>query len=451
MINKEIFRAYDIRGIYQTDLNEDVAYNIGRSLGTYSINNGKKEFLVGHDNRLSSPILSKKLIEGLLSTGINVVNINLVTTPMFYFARKHLNIWASCMITASHNPREYNGFKISFNNLGNAVGNEIEAFRDFTLASDFITGNGTLKEVNITDEYLKLISNSLHFGNKKIKVVIDCGNGTASTIIKKLCDMLPITYDLLYCESDGNFPNHHPDPSVSSNLIDLQKRVKELNYDIGFAVDADADRVRIVDNFGTIINSDIYMIIMYRYLNERLKNRTAVYDVKCSRALIDELDKLNISGEMLRTGNSYLYRKVNEDNIDFAGEYSGHMFFNDNFLGFDDGLYAGFRMVEILSKTDLTMLDLCNNINRYYSTDEEKIEVREDNKKEIIEEVKEYVINKKYKYCDIDGVRVEFEDGWALIRYSNTGPNITLRFEAKTEERLNIIKDEFINLISKIK
>lgn len=449
MINQTIFRAYDIRGIYEEQITDETAYILGKSFGSYVKLRGKTEVLVGYDNRLSSPVLADNLIKGLLESGVDVTSLGLVTTPMYYFARQHLNKWAAIMITASHNPSNHNGFKISFDENGNAAGEEIIAFRDFTNKGEFSTGEGKLSTYDIKDEYVNLIVNNLKI-NKNIKAVFDCGNGTVSVIIKEILDKLNVTYDLLYCDSDPTFPNHHPDPSVSENLVDIQKRVVELGYDIGIALDADGDRVRIIDEKGNIINSDVFMIIMYRYLNNNLKVRKALYDVKCSKALVDELEKLGLEQIMYRTGNSYMYRKMHEENLEFAGEYSGHMWFGDRFYGFDDGLYAGLRMIEVLSNTDKKMSELYNDINVYYSTDELKINTTEENKYKIVEEVKKYTIGKNYKYNDIDGIRVEFSDGWALIRYSNTGPVISARFEANSNERLKEITDEFMAIINKM-
>ncbi len=449
-ISDTIFRAYDIRGIYNDDITNETAYTLGKSFGTYVLERGATEVLVGHDNRLSSPVLSENLIKGLLETGVNVTDLGLVTTPMYYYARSFLNKWSAVMITASHNPSNHNGFKISFDSRGNAAGEEIQAFKDYTNAGNFVTGKGIYSTYDIRENYINLLVNSLKLGNKKIKLVIDCGNGTCSLVIKDILDRLNVTYDLLYCESDGNFPNHHPDPSVSSNLVDLQKRVLELNYDLGIAVDADGDRVRIIDNKGNIINSDIFMIVMYRYLNDSLKVRKALFDVKCSKALLDALDDLKIEKIMYRTGNSYMFRKVNEDHIEYAAEYSGHMWFGDRFKAFDDGIYAGLRMVEVLSNTDKTLNDLCSDVNTYYSTDEIKVNTTETGKVEIVDRVKLYAESKEYKFNDIDGIRVEFEDGWALIRYSNTGPSVTIRFEANTEKRLQEINDEFMDVINEI-
>ena len=435
MINQTIFRAYDIRGIYNEQITDETAYILGKSFGSYVQLKGKKEVLVGYDNRLSSPNLANNLIKGLLETGVNVTNLGLVTTPMLYYARQHLNKWAAIMITASHNPSNHNGFKISFDENGNAAGQEIIDFRDFTNKNEFVKGNGILSNYDIKNEYINLIVSNLKI-NKNIKAVFDCGNGTVSLILKDILDKLNITYDLLYCDSDPTFPNHHPDPSISSNLVDIQN-----------AMDADGDRVRIIDNKGNIINSDVYMIMMYRYLKDKIVNK-ALYDVKCSKSLIDELNKLNYEHIMYRTGNSYMYRKFHEEKIEFAGEYSGHMWFGDRFYGFDDGLYAGLRMIELLSNSDKKLDELYNDINVYYATDELKINTTEEKKYQAVEEVKKYAISKNYKYNDIDGIRVEFADGWALIRFSNTGPIISARFEANTKQRLQKINDEFMKIIN---
>jgi len=447
-MDKLIFREYDIRGVVPDNINDDMAYTLGQSFGSYIQKFNQKKVLVGYDNRLSSPSLADNLIKGLLSTGVDVVSLGLVTTPMYYYARCHLNIWQGLMITASHNPADNNGFKISFNDLGNAAGSEIYAFRDFAFEGNFVNGKGNLSTYDIKDEYVNLIKQSLNFG-KRIKVLVDCGNGTGSIVIKDILDTLPLDYELIYAESDGTFPNHHPDPAVNANLVDLQKKVVELNCDLGFGIDADADRVRVVDEKGNIIDTDIYMAIMYRYLLPNMKTKKALYDVKCSKALIDELDKLGLEQIMNRTGNSYQYRKVFEENIDFGGEYSGHLFFKDKFPGFDDGIYAGLRMAELISNVG-PLSELTKDINKYYSTEEIKIAVEETKKFDIINKMKEKLDNKGYQYNDIDGVRVTFVDGWGLIRASNTGPMLTVRFEADSEKRLDEIKDELTDMLNQI-
>lgn len=449
-VSNEIFRAYDIRGEYGNNITEEFAYILGKAFGSYIEKFNSNEVLVGYDNRLSSPSLSENLIKGLIDSGANVIDLGLVTTPMYYYARYKLNKWSAIMITASHNPMGDNGFKISYDARGNAAGEEILELRDFIIAGNFKEGKGNLTTYDIKDEYIDLITNSIKLGSKKIKLVMDCGNGTCSLIIKDILDKLNVTYDLLYCESDGTFPNHHPDPAVASNLVDLQKRVVELGYDLGIAVDADGDRVRVVDNKGNVINSDIFMVVMYRYLNKELKTRKALFDVKCSKALLDALDELEIEKVMYRTGNSYMFRKSKELDIDYSAEYSGHMWFGDRFEVFDDGIYAGLRMVEVLSNSDESLNELCSNINTYYSTDELKVKTTEEGKVIIVDKVKNYAKEKGYNYNDIDGIRIEFVDGWALIRYSNTGPNVTVRYEANTTSRLEEIEKEFTLVINNI-
>lgn len=446
MINDKIFREYDIRGIYGVDLDFDKAYMIGKSFGTYI---DEKKVIVGHDNRLSSPELNEGLIKGLLETGINVIDLGLLTTPMYYYAKKKLKIKNGIMITASHNPKEYNGFKISFDIMGNAYGKYIYDFRDFVKKQIYTEGLGILEHYNIKEEYLNEVKKSVNLGDKKIKCVFDCGNGTGSIIIKDIVSMFNIDAIFINCESDGNFPNHHPDPSVEENMEQLKKKVIETKSDLGIGIDGDADRVGFVLNTGKYITIDLAMIIYYR--NLKLKEKKALYDVKCSRSLIDELEKLGFTHEMYRTGNSYMNMKINTDNYEFAGEYSGHLWFKDKWLGFDDGIYAGLRMIEILSLTDKTISEHLENINKYYSTNEIKIPVTDENKFKIVDKVKEYSISKDYKIITIDGVRVEMPNSWALIRCSNTGPNLTVRYEATTEEELHRIENEFNNLINKLK
>lgn len=450
MLVKETFREYDIRGIYNKELNDETGYLIGQSYGSKVQDLGYNQVIVGYDNRLSSPNIHEKLIKGLKETGINIIDLGLVTTPILYFARRHLNIPCGIMITASHNPKEYNGFKFSFNKIGNAYGKDIEEFYEYTKKGIFKKGIGTVKKIDILDDYTDYIIKSLNLGNKKIKAVFDPGNGTGAIIIKKVISKLPIEAFYINDISDGTFPNHHPDPSVKENMYELEQKVKELNYDIGVALDGDADRVGIVDNNGETISIDILMAMVYKYLNKNLKYRNALFDVKCSRTLIDELKRLKINQVMYRTGASYTNMMMQTGEFDFGGEYSGHLFFKDKFYGFDDGLYAGLRIIEILSN-NITFEDLKKDLNKYYSTNEIFIDVEENNKKNIINKIKEYVIENEYKYNDIDGIRVEFENGFALIRASNTTPRLSIRFEGKTKEELEEIKKEFMNLLEVLK
>ena len=449
-VNSEIFREYDIRGIYGKDLDIDVAYTIGRSFGSYIKQFDSNEVIVGNDNRESGNVLSNGLIKGLLESGVNVINLGLVTTPMYYYAKKKNNIKSGIMITASHNPREYNGFKIAFTEIGNACGQEIANFEKYTNELNFDEGLGSITTLNIRPDYLDLMKRSIDLGKRKVKVVYDCGNGTGSIIIKDILDLFNIEYELLYCDSDPTFPNHHPDPCVHANMIDLGNKVKELGYDLGIGIDGDADRVGLVDENGNIISTDLIMIIVYRYLADKISDKKAIYDVKCSKSLIDELEKLGYDQKMNRTGNSYQNRAINEGNYMFGGEYSGHVWFNDKFPGFDDGIYAGLRLIEILSNTDKKTSELLNGINKYYSTEELKFHAEDNVKFDIVSKIKQYCLDREYDIITIDGVRVSFEDSWALVRCSNTGPNITARFEAKTKERLEEIQEEFVSKIKKL-
>ncbi len=449
-INDEIFREYDIRGIYGKDLNIDVAYTLGKGFGSYIQRNGDNEVIIGNDNRESGPVLSNGLIKGLMESGVHIINLGLVTTPMYYYAKKKYQIKTGIMITASHNPREYNGFKISFDEKGNACGEAITKFRDFIKEGNFIEGNGQLTTKNIREDYLDLVYNSIDLGNRKIKVVYDCGNGTGSIIIKDILDMFNVEYELLYCESDPTFPNHHPDPCVHANMIDLGNKVKELGYDLGIGIDGDADRVGLVDENGQIISTDLIMAIVYRYLEPNLKTRKAIFDVKCSKALIDELDRLGLEYTMNRTGNSYNNLAINEGHYDFGGEYSGHVWFTDKWPGFDDGIYAGLRLIEILSKTNKKTSELLEGINKYYSTEELKFQTTDNIKFQIVDKIKQYCLKQGYDIITTDGVRVNFDDSWALVRASNTGPNITVRFEATTEQRLQELQDEFTNQLNSL-
>lgn len=447
-VNPYIFRGYDIRGVYPSEINEDVAYTIGRSYGSYIREHGKEKCVIGHDNRLSSDSLTEALIKGVRESGVDVVYLGLVTTPMYYYSWEKLQIPSGIMVTASHNPKDDNGFKFSFDERGNAKGEMIQEFYRYTAAGHFQEGKGTLTEYNIKEDYIQLMKQSLSFGDHKVKVIIDCGNGTTSIIAKELYEQFPIDLDVLYGESDGNFPNHHPDPCVEANLESLKKRVLEVKADVGIGFDGDGDRLGIVDEKGNYVPTDLYMIIMIRDIIDKVQNKTFLYDVKCSKALEDEIIKLGGTPYCYRTGNSYTKAKVKEEHMPFGGELSGHVYFNDRFPGFDSGLYAGLRLIEILSKTNRSVSQLLEGINHYYATEEIKFTSTDATKHQVVEKIKEYCEGQHYRLLTIDGVKVLFDDGWALIRVSNTGPNITARFEAKTKERLEQLQQEFITKIN---
>ena len=448
-LNKYIFRGYDIRGVYPTDLNKEVANIIGKSFGTYVRRLGHMTAVVGRDNRYSSDELAESLIDGILSTGVNVIDLGLVTTPMYYYACIKLNNPTGIMVTASHNPKDDNGFKFAFDERGNARGEMIEEFRDFTFQGDFDEGKGKMSKYNIREEYLDLFRKSLDFGNRRVKVVIDLGNGTTSCIAEELYKMFPIDVDVLFGDSDPSFPNHHPDPCVEKNLDALKKRVLDTHADLGIGFDGDGDRLGVVDEQGKYIATDKYMIIIIRDIIDKVTKKEFLYDVKCSKSLTDEIEKLGAKGICYRTGNSYTKAKVKDDNLPFGGELSGHVYFNDKWPCFDSGLYAGLRLIEILSKTNKKTSELLEGINNYYSTEELKFPSSDDKKFEIVDKIKKYCIEKNYNINDIDGVRVTFDYGWALVRCSNTGPNITARFEANSKEKLEELQVEFIGQINK--
>lgn len=445
-LNKNMFREYDIRGIYGTDLNGDISYLIGRGLGSKMRKLNITKTLVAYDNRLSSIELEENLVKGLIESGINVYRLGLASTPMCYYANNYFNTNCSVMITASHNPKEYNGYKFSFDGISNVCGSGVMEIYNIITNKDFVNGNGSISNVDIEEEYIKLLTNNINLP-KKLKIVYDCGNGTTSIIAKKIFDKLNVEYIPLYDESDGRFPNHHPDPSVEENLQDLKKVVIENKASLGIAFDGDGDRVGVVDEKGQMIDADKYLIIMWKYLANKVNKKETFFDVKCSKALEDELIKLGIKPNETRTGNSYTRKISAEGDYILGGELSGHIYFRDKFPGYDDGIYAGIRLIEALANLDVELSSMLNEITKYYSTKENKIAVDDNIKFKIVDEVKKYCINKGYKFITLDGVKVKYDDGFALVRASNTGPNITTRYEAKTESRLNEITTEYNNLI----
>lgn len=449
-IKKEIFREYDVRGIFPKDINEDVSYTFGRAYGTYIKTRNQTKCIVGYDNRYSSNELQGALIKGIVDSGIDVISLGLVTTPMYYYACLKLNVPAGVMVTASHNPKDDNGFKFSFDEEGNCKGKDIEDFYQFIMDGNFDQGDGIISFYDIKEEYYQYLLSSININKeRKLKIVIDCGNGTTSFFAPTLYNLIGQNLVVLYGKSDPNFPNHHPDPCVEENLKVLKDAVVELKADIGIAFDGDGDRVGIVSEKGEHIPADQVMILLARDILPKQENKKVLYDVKCSNALVEEIEKLGGTPIISRTGNSYTKKGTKDNDCILGGEYSGHIFLRDKFLGFDSGMYVGLRVIEALSNTDKTVSELLDGISKYYITEEIKIPSSDEKKKEVIENIKKHCKEEGYPIVDIDGVRINLDDGWALVRCSNTGPNITARFEGKTESVRDKLKDKFMELIEK--
>ena len=449
-INKLMFREYDIRGIFGEDITEEVSYLIGRAFASKMTKLGLNKTMLAYDNRTSSPIIEENVLKGLIDSGITVYRLGLASTPMCYFATNYYDVNCSMMITASHNPKEYNGFKFSYNGIHNAFGDSVREIYNMIINEDFVDGEGKIIECDIEEEYIKLLTDNIKLGDRKIKVVYDCGNGTTSIFADKVFDRLNVEKIPLFNISDGNFPNHHPDPCDEENLKALKEEVIKNKADLGIGFDGDGDRVGVVDEKGNMIDVDKYLIIMWRYLFDKVDKKESFFDVKCSKALEDELIKLNIKPNETRTGNSYTRKISNDGDYPLGGELSGHIYYRDKFPGYDDGMYAGIRLIERLSHTNKPLSSLLDGINKYYSTKELKIKVEDSKKFEIVNKVKEYCLSKNYNIIILDGVKAKFTDGFALVRASNTGPNITMRYEASTVERLNKIEKEFTDLLNNL-
>lgn len=441
--SKEIFRSYDIRGIYEKELTNDLAYLIGKGFGTIS----KGRVIVGHDARSSSNALNTNFIKGVTSTGTDVIDLGMVTTPMLYYAREFFNEPYAVMITASHCAKEYNGFKMS-DEQGSMYGEKIQSFLNLILNQQFKTGTGHVTRYDITFDYKKMILSKISLGQRKLKVVVDCGNGTTSYYNPDILTDLGAEVIPLYCNSDPEFPNHIPDPAVEENMYDLEDMVIKEKADLGISFDGDGDRIGIVDEKGKLVKTDMFMLIIWKSIYNTCKNKTASFDVKCSKALKESLENLGLKTKFNKTGHSYLKKAIIENNYDFAGEFSGHVCFNDEFYGYDDALYAAGRLLKILSNTDKNISDYFIDVPAYFTSPERYIEVGEKNKDKIVNKVLEYAKDKDYEIIDIDGVRIEYSDGFALVRKSNTAPSLTVRFEGKTKEIMEEHQNEIMKIIN---
>ena len=456
-LNKNVFREYDVRGIADSDFSDRFPYNLGKAFGSYIVkNNCGTTLAISGDVRPSTERLKKEFIDGVLSTGLNVVDIGVVPTPVNYFInyQKH-EVDGSVQITGSHNPSEYNGFKFTLQKES-FFGDKIKELyniiktKDYHRKSNGVDSKGRLSYLDIIPEYINDIIGRIKI-NKKMKVIVDCGNAAGCIVAPKIFKKLDIDIEELYCDIDGSFPNHHPDPTVDSNLICVVEKIKAGSYDLGVAYDGDADRVVCIDSNGNIIRSDILMCIFIKDILKKVDNKKIIYDVKCSSALKDVISKYKGEPIEWKTGHSLIKSKMKLENSNFAGEMSGHIFFNDNYYGYDDAVYVSLRLIEILSNTNLTLSDLVSEIPKYFSTPELRFECVNDQEKfKIMNNLKECLRN-DYSCSTIDGIKVFIDDGWGLLRASNTQPVIVCRIESKSNRGLDNIKAILSSHLSKYK
>jgi phosphomannomutase/phosphoglucomutase len=440
-VQRNIFREYDIRGLVGTELTEETALGIAKAFGTYVQRQGKRVLALGRDVRLTSDRFNEIVQEGLMSTGCEIIDIGVVPTPLLYFALFQLPVEGGVMITASHNPSEYNGMKLCFG-TSSVYGQEIQKIRTMIEQEDFITGRkGILINHNgIISAYINYICKHIKL-SRPVRVAIDCGNGTASLVAPELLKALGCEPIELFCTPDGRFPNHHPDPTDPHNLVDLIAKVKENKTEAGLAYDGDSDRLGVVDDKGNILWGDQLLIIFARDALKRRHGSTVIFEVKCSKTLEEDIAKNGGVPIMWKAGHSLIKSKMKETHAALAGEMSGHLFFADEYYGYDDAIYASARMLRILSNEKRPLSEFLSDVPKTYSTPEIRVDCPDDKKFDVVAKVTEYY-REKYPVVDVDGVRVKFPNGWGLVRASNTQPALVLRFESDTEEGLRKIQSE---------
>jgi phosphomannomutase/phosphoglucomutase len=445
-LNPYIFREYDIRGVVDKDLTEETIVLLGKGLGTYFLRNNAKKISLGGDVRLHTERLRGYLLKGLLSTGINVIDLGAVPTGVQYFSMYKLDVQGGVQITGSHNPPEFNGFKLTLDKLP-IFGEQIQEIYRLMKNEDFETGSGSVEKYDIYEDYYKDTVNRLNI-KRPVKVVVDCGNGAGSLVACELFKRLGVDATMLYCEPDGNFPNHHPDPTELENIQDLIAKVKETGAELGIGYDGDADRIGVVDENGNVIFGDRLLLIFAKQILKDHPGGQVVFDVKCSQALPEAIEKMGGKPLMWKTGHSLLKKKMKETGAPLGGEMSGHIFISDRFYGYDDAVYVSARLLEIVSQSDRKVSELLSDVPDYYSTPEIRLECKNDQEKfAIVSKAVEY-FKANHDVIDVDGVRILFGDGWGLVRASNTQPVIVVRFEARSPERLEEIQSL---VISKLK
>jgi phosphomannomutase / phosphoglucomutase len=435
-MNGQIFREYDIRGLVDTDLTEEVVELLGRGLGTVIRRKGGQSVTVGRDCRESSTRFRDLLCRGLTSTGLDVLDVGVVPTPLTYFAANTLPVDGLAMITGSHNPPEYNGFKVGYGKT-TLHGHEIQALRHMIETRDFETGRkGQVTTFDIVTPYAHFVRQTVHMGRPGMRVVIDAGNGTGGEVAVPLFRSMGFDVVPLFCEMDARFPNHHPDPTVLENLRDLIAAVKREKAEVGIAYDGDADRIGVIDDKGQVLWGDQLMILFARSVLAGVPGSAIVGEVKCSVTLYDEIARLGGKPIMWKAGHSLIKAKMKETHAQLAGEMSGHIFFKHRYFGFDDAVYASARLLEILTHAEKPLSVLLADVPKTYASPEIRFDVAEEKKFALVRRATELLRTEGHDIIDVDGVRVTFPDGWGLIRASNTQPLLVLRFEARTERRL---------------
>ena len=439
-MNPRVFREYDIRGVADRDFPDDFVTDLGKAIGTFLLDGGARTMTLGRDCRVHSPRIHGALRAGLLSTGIDVIDVGILHSPGLYFSVFHLGVEGGVMVTASHNPSEDNGFKI-VQGKSTIHGAAIQKLREIieTRAFRAPARPGNVRPREILGDYVATVADNITLGPRRFKVVVDAGNGTGGLSMLPILERLGIVYDAIYCDPDGRFPNHHPDPTVPANLEDLRARVLATGAEVGLALDGDADRIGAVDGRGRIIWGDQLVMLFAREILGRRPGATFVSEVKCSQALYDEIGRLGGRAIMWKVGHSLIKVKMKEEQAALAGEMSGHMFFSDRWFGFDDAVYAGARLVELLTRSPQTLAELYDTLPALHNTPEIRMPCPDDVKFEVVRRaVTEFRAD--HPVVDIDGARVSFEGGWGLVRASNTGPVLVLRFEAESAQRLGEIR-----------
>ncbi len=428
MLKPTIFREYDIRGIANSELLSADVEQLGLGLGTWLIRkSGGRKINVGRDCRLSSTRLRDALMKGLQAAGCDVTDIGVVPTPVLYFSAQYLKADGAVMITGSHNPPEYNGFKTVCGS-GTLHGESIQEVRRIIESQDFERGSGGLASVDVVPPYVDEIASQFHF-DRRVKLVADAGNGTAGPVMHRIFEKLNVDATELFFEMDGRFPNHHPDPTVPANLAALVGKVGQTGAELGIAFDGDADRIGAVDEKGDVVYGDMLLLIFAREILERKPGATFIGEVKCSQVLYDQIQKLGGNGIMYKTGHSLIKAKMKEEHAELAGEMSGHMFFADRYRGYDDALYSACRLIEIVAKSGRPLSSQLAGLPKMVSTPEIRVDCPDEVKFDLVQRVAEH-FKRIHRTLDIDGVRVIFSEGWGLLRASNTQPVLVMRFEA---------------------